>query len=130
MSKQRVWDLIMICAAVLVLSLLGLAAAFATRIAFTLDGLLLLMICLMMAGIFLLTLLSIAKEEGWLPPLRKKASTVTQAASAKPAGAQPSITAPPAVSEAGQPNQATHQVDEAASRRPLQAGPAKAGEGK
>lgn len=118
----------MICAAVVVLSLLGLAAAFATRIAFTLDGLLLLMICLMMAGIFLLTLLSIAKEEGWLPPLRKKTSTVAQAVSAKPAGAQ--VTAPPAVSDAGQPNQATHQVDEAASRRPLQAGPAKAGEGK
>jgi len=130
MSKQRVWDLILICATVLVLSLLGLAAAFATRIALTLDGLLLIMTCLMMAGIFALVLLSVAKEQGWLPPMRKKTSPATQSASTQPASARPATASPATASEAVQPNQATHPVDETASRRPVQAGPAKAGEGK
>src|SRR5438270_12391425 len=123
MSKQRVLGLIIVCISVVVLSLVGLASAFVTRILFTLDGLLLLMICLMMAGIFALMLLSIAREQGWLAALSKK-----RAPSPAPPGARVGQAA--SAADAVQPNQATHPVDQAASRPQMQPGPAKAGEGK
>ena len=64
--------LVAICVIFLLLSLAGLAAAFLTRLVTNIDGLLLVAICLMMGGLFSLTLLGIAKEQGWLPARKKK----------------------------------------------------------
>jgi predicted lipid-binding transport protein (Tim44 family) len=108
MSKERVLSLVVVSATVLVLAVLGLASAFITGIVFSLDGLLLLMVCLMMAGIFALMLFMIAKEQGWIPALGKKGA---KAASTAPVAAR---AASPA--DAVQPNQATHPVDQTASR--------------
>jgi hypothetical protein len=76
MSTQReVFGLVVVCVVIVVLSLAGLAAAFATQLEFDIDGLLLIAVCLMMGGIFSLMLFLIAKEYGWLdriPFLRKR----------------------------------------------------------
>ncbi len=72
MSIPRdVLSLVTMCAVVIVLSLAGLAA-FLTGLVSSMDGLLLLLICLMMAGVFGGMLFQIAKEEGWLPARRRK----------------------------------------------------------
>ncbi len=75
MSAPRdVLILAALCAVIVLLSLLGLVWAFAAGLLYPhilLDGLLLVMICLMMAGIFSLMLLLLAKEAGWLPFGRK-----------------------------------------------------------
>ena len=60
------------CAMVVVVSLLGLALV-VFRLGSDIDGLLLLMICLMMGGIFTLMILAIAKESGLLPIRRRRA---------------------------------------------------------
>jgi hypothetical protein len=74
-------SLLAVCAIFLVLSVAGLAAAFITRLITSIDGLLLIMICLMMGGLFTLMLVSVAKDAGWLPSGKKKSDA---AASAKP----------------------------------------------
>ena len=74
-------SLLAVVAIFLVLAVAGLAAAFATRLITNIDGLLLIMICLMMGGLFSLMLLSILKDAGWLPSGKKKPDA---AASAKP----------------------------------------------
>jgi hypothetical protein len=65
-------SLLAICLIFVVLSLAGLAAAFVTRLVTNIDGLLLIMICLMMGGLFSLMLLGVAKDAGWLPSRKKK----------------------------------------------------------
>ncbi len=65
--------LVAICLVVILLSALGIFSDFATRLAFDIDGLLLLAVCLMMGGIFTLMLLLIAKDAGWVKFPRKKA---------------------------------------------------------
>ena len=62
--------LLAVCAIVVLLSLLGLASVVLTRLGSDIDGLLLLMICLMMGGIFSLMIFVLAKEAGWLPARR------------------------------------------------------------
>ena len=66
---------------IVVLSVSGLASDVLTRLDLDLDGLLLIMVSLLMAGLFLLMLFVIAKDQGWLPgghktespPLRRPA---------------------------------------------------------
>ncbi len=82
--------LVAICAVIVVLALAGLVGAFATRLEFNIDGLLLLVVCLMMGGIFTLMLLLLAKEAGWLawlPFPRKKAAAGAPAATPANPGA-------------------------------------------
>ncbi|HEX2711594.1 MAG TPA: hypothetical protein VHM88_05135, partial [Candidatus Acidoferrales bacterium] len=55
-----------ICAVIVVLALVGLTWDFRTGLEFNIDGLLLLLVCLMMGGLFSLMLLLIAKDAGWL----------------------------------------------------------------
>lgn len=55
-----------ICVVTLVLCFAGLVAAAVTGLIGNIDGLLLIMICLMMVGLFVSPLYSIAKDEGWL----------------------------------------------------------------
>jgi hypothetical protein len=65
-GKQKPLVLLIFCAVLVGLSLLGLAGAFLTRLLGNIDGLLLLSICLMTALIFAFLLYDVAKEQGWL----------------------------------------------------------------
>ena len=74
MKKEHVLGLVAICLVIVVLSVSGLASDVLTRLDLDLDGLLLIMVSLLMAGLFLLMLFLIAKEQGWLPASHKKES--------------------------------------------------------
>jgi hypothetical protein len=65
-GQQKPLVLLIFCAVLVGLSLLGLAGAFLTRLLGNIDGLLLLSICLMTALIFAFLLYDVAKEQGWL----------------------------------------------------------------
>lgn len=67
--------LVAYCAIIIVLAVAGFVAAFLTRLVTSVDGLLLLMICLMMGGLFSLMLLLTARDEGWLPARHKKSES-------------------------------------------------------
>lgn len=60
--------LVVICVVVIVLSLLGLIFDFTRLMAYgpNIDGILLLFVCLIMAGLFALMLFLFARAEGWL----------------------------------------------------------------
>lgn len=90
-------SLVALCAIVILLSLGGLAWAIIAGIALTLDGLLLVFTCLLMAGIFFLMLLILAKEHGWIRLPSKKAAAAPAKSVGAPAAAPPSgATSPPA----------------------------------
>ncbi len=65
-GQENPVELLVICAVMLVLSILGIVGALSTRLRGNLDGLLMLAVCLMSALIFALLLLVLAKERGWL----------------------------------------------------------------
>ena len=65
-GQQKPLVLLIFCAVLVGLSLLGLAGAFLTRLLGNIDGLLMLSICLMTALIFAFLLYDVAKEQGWL----------------------------------------------------------------
>jgi hypothetical protein len=73
MSQREDLGLAAICLVVILLSLGGIVAAVLTGLLPGLDGLLLLLICLMMIAIFSPPLIAVAKQEGWLPSRSKKA---------------------------------------------------------
>jgi len=66
-DKKGTFELLGMCGALVVLSLLGIVSAFVTHVFDSLDGLLLLAVCLMMAGIFTLMFIWFLKDAGWLP---------------------------------------------------------------
>jgi len=72
MSQREDLGLAVICLAVILSSIAGIVAALLTGLLPSLDGLLLVLVCLMMAAIFISPLLALAKQNGWLPSLRKK----------------------------------------------------------
>jgi hypothetical protein len=55
-----------ICAFFILLSVAGLASDFVTRLLGSIDGLLLAMVCLLIAGLFFLMLIVLASESGFL----------------------------------------------------------------
>jgi hypothetical protein len=65
-GQQNPVELLVICAVMVVLSILGVVGALSTRLFGSLDGLLMLAVCLMTALIFALLLFVLAKEQGWL----------------------------------------------------------------
>jgi hypothetical protein len=84
MNLQRdILGLALICLTIVLLSLAGLAWAFSTALAFTLDGLLLILICLMMGSTFSLMLMWLAKNAGWFA--RQPSPGKNPAAGAAPA---------------------------------------------
>jgi hypothetical protein len=84
MNKTHgVIGLVAICLVVLALSATGIASDFFTRLGLDLDGLLLILTSLLMGLLFLVALLSIAKDEGWVPQRHKKETAAAPAA--KPA---------------------------------------------
>ena len=102
-KRQGVLSLVGICLLVVALSVAGLASDFFTRLGLDLDGLLLILSSLLMGLLFLITLLMIAREQGWIPQRHKK-----EPAAAAPA---PKPAAPPAAP-------AKPQQEEAVSVRP------------
>ncbi len=96
MSLQRgILGLVAVCASIVLLSILGVVWAFTSGLLYPhilLDGLLLLLVCLLMGGVFALMLFLIAKEEGWLArlpfPRKKSAAQVPAVSAANPATEQ------------------------------------------
>jgi len=75
MTKTRgVLGLVGISLLIVVLSAIGLASDFITRLGLDLDGLLLILASLLMGLLFLITLVTIAREQGWIPQRHKKES--------------------------------------------------------
>jgi hypothetical protein len=60
-----------ICAFFILLSVAGLASDLITRLLGSIDGLLLAMVCLLIAGLFFLMLIVLASESGFLPSRHK-----------------------------------------------------------
>ena len=65
-GQQNSAELLVMCVVLVVLSVLGVAGGLGTRLIGSLDGLLMLAVCLMMALIFVLLLFVLAKEQGWI----------------------------------------------------------------
>src|SRR5690242_14015865 len=78
-KNQGVLSLLGICVLVVVLSAIGLASDFFTRLGLDLDGLLLILVSLLMGLLFLIALVSIAMEQGWIPRRHKKESVPSPA---------------------------------------------------
>lgn len=97
-KKQGVLGLVAICLLVVVLSGIGLASDFLTRLGLDLDGLLLILCSLLMGLLFLIMLFVIAKEQGWIPERHKKEPAHTPVLS-KPPAARPA----PAKQQAEEP---------------------------
>jgi predicted lipid-binding transport protein (Tim44 family) len=118
-TQNRILGTVIVCVTVIVLSVIGLASDFVTRLLSSVDGLLLLMICLMMAGIFSLMLFVLAQEAGWL---------------GKPHPVVASSSTPRPADQPVQANQATHPVAQAPARPAAEPAAVKsaikAGEGK
>jgi hypothetical protein len=65
-GQENPIELLVICAVMLVLSILGVAGGLSERLRGTLDGLLIVAICLMTAVIFAILLFVLARERGWI----------------------------------------------------------------
>jgi len=79
--------LALICVVIIAVSVAGAVFDFTSHLGLDMDGILLLLTCLMMGGLFALMLLLIAREQGWLPS-RKKEPTGSPA---NPAAAKPPV---------------------------------------
>jgi hypothetical protein len=65
-GQENPLELLIICAVMLVLSIVGILGGLSARLFGSLDGLLMLAVCMMIALIFAILLLVLAKERGWL----------------------------------------------------------------
>ena len=65
-GKENPVELLVICAVMLVLSILGILGGLSSRLVGSLDGLLMLAVCGMTALIFAILLFVLAKGRGWL----------------------------------------------------------------
>jgi hypothetical protein len=65
-GQENPLELLIICAVMLVLSIVGILGGLSARLFGTLDGLLMLAVCMMTALIFAILLFVLAKERGWL----------------------------------------------------------------
>ncbi len=80
-EQEKPVELLVMCAVIVVLSVLGVLGGLSTRLIGSLDGLLMLAVCLMMALIFSLLLLVLAKEQGWLGKRRQDGNAAGSAGS-------------------------------------------------
>jgi hypothetical protein len=79
-GKENPLELLAVCAAMILLSILGIVGGLSRGLFGNMDGILMLGICLMMALISALLLLWLVKEQGWLG---KKSGTGTSTTAAK-----------------------------------------------
>jgi hypothetical protein len=82
-GQEKPLELLAMCAAVIVLSILGIAAGFSRELFGSLDGLLMLAACLMMALTFALLLFDLAKKQGWLRKRRQENGSEASSANGK-----------------------------------------------
>jgi hypothetical protein len=64
-GQENPVELLVICAVMLVLSILGILGGLSTRLIGSLDGLLMLAVCGMTALLFAILLFVLAKQRGW-----------------------------------------------------------------
>ncbi len=79
-GKENPIELLVICAVMVVLSILGIIGGFSRGLFGTMDGILLLAVCLMMAMISALLLLVLVKGQGWFGKKADDAGTTPAAA--------------------------------------------------
>jgi hypothetical protein len=65
-GKENPIELLVMCAVMIVLSILGIVGGFSRDLFGNMDGILILGICLMMALVSAILLLVLAKEQGWI----------------------------------------------------------------
>ena len=78
-EQEKPLELLVMCAVVLVLSLLGIIAGVSRDLLGSLDGILMLGVCLMMALIAAILLLLLAKEQGWLGKHKQEETSAAKA---------------------------------------------------
>ena len=82
-GKENPLELLVMCAVMIVLSILGIVGGFSRDLFGNMDGILILGICLMMALISALLLFSVAKEQGWIGKHKDENGPAAPAAKAK-----------------------------------------------
>jgi hypothetical protein len=82
-TMRAALTLLGICAFFILLSVAGLASDLVTRLLGSIDGLLLAMVCLLIAGLFLLMLLVLASEAGFLPSRKHADNSAGKAGAGK-----------------------------------------------
>jgi hypothetical protein len=80
-AKENPLELLVMCAVMIVLSILGLVGGLTRDLFGSMDGILLLGVCLMMLLISALLLFGLAKEQGWIG--KQKQENTSAAASTK-----------------------------------------------
>jgi hypothetical protein len=65
-GKENPVELLVMCAVMIVLSVLGILGGFSRDLFGNMDGILILGICLMMLLVAVLLLFGLAKEQGWI----------------------------------------------------------------
>jgi hypothetical protein len=65
-GKENPLELLVMCAVIILLSILGIVGGLSRGLLGSMDGILMLGVCLMMALISVLLLLWLVKEQGWL----------------------------------------------------------------
>ena len=79
-GKENPLELLVMCAVLIVLAVLGIAGGFSRGLLGSMDGILMLGVCLMMALIFALLLFVLAREQGWLGKKESGAGNTSPAA--------------------------------------------------
>jgi len=79
-AKENPLELLVMCAVMIVLAVLGIVGGFSRGLFGNMDGILMLGVCLMMALISAILLLVLAKEQGWLGKKSEAAGTTPAAA--------------------------------------------------
>jgi hypothetical protein len=65
-AKENPVELLVMCAVMIVLSILGIVGGFSRDLFGNMDGILILGVCLMMLLVAVLLLFGLAKEQGWI----------------------------------------------------------------
>jgi hypothetical protein len=82
-GKENPLELLVMCAVMILLSILGIVGGLSRRLFGGLDGLLMLAVCLMMALIAALLLFGVAMEQGWIGKHKPEDASATAPAKAK-----------------------------------------------
>jgi hypothetical protein len=82
-GKENPLELLVMCAVMFVLSVLGILGGFSRDLFGNMDSILLLGICLLMLLVSLLLLYGVAKEQGWIGKHKQEDGPATPAVKAK-----------------------------------------------
>ena len=79
-GKENPIELLVMCAVMIVLSILGLVGGLSRDLLGNIDGLLILAVCLLMLLVSALLLFGLAKEQGWIGKHKDGGGTAAPAA--------------------------------------------------